>query len=147
MLTKIQVGLIAVFLGALILATAYAAVQMILLADWVMVLMGAALLFLCVLASWALWIELQFGVHSSALVQRLLAEGQTLSVDELAELPRYGADPEVIAGLEEPWRQQLAEHPDQWQAHLQLGLFLGDTGRKSEGRKLIREAYRLSKLL
>lgn len=145
MLTKIQVGLISVFLGALILATAWAAVQMILLADWVMIAMGIGLLFLCGLAAWALWIELSFGLQSNALVQRIIAEGESLSIDDLAELPRYGADQTEVARLEEPWRQRLAEHPEQWQAALQLGIFLGETGRKSQGRKLIREAYRLSK--
>ena len=145
MLTKIQVLLISVFLGALIIATAWAAVQMIYLGDWVIIAMGIGLLFLCALAAWALWIELSFGLQSNALVQRILADGESLSIDDLAELPRYGADPQEIARLEEPLRKRVAEHPEHWQPLVQLGIFLGETNRKAEGRKLIREAYQLSK--
>ncbi|MGB3414822.1 MAG: hypothetical protein WBA28_08925 [Microbacteriaceae bacterium] len=126
----LQVAMISFFLGALILATIWAAIQMILLADPTLVAMGIALLVLCAIGAWALWMELSFGVQSQRLLRQLDAESPA----------EYPSDDDT----EQDFHDRIAEHPDQWQGLLHLGLYYAAHGQKQLARQFIRKAIQLN---
>ncbi|MFT3798641.1 hypothetical protein [Microbacterium sp.] len=108
------------------------------------VAMGAALVVLPVVAAWALWRELAFGISAQRLAKLLEAEGaipdEELDVRQSGRPDRAQAD-----ALFPAYRTDVEEHPDDWRAWFRLGMAYDGAGDRTRARQAVRTAIALEK--
>jgi tetratricopeptide (TPR) repeat protein len=135
--------LIAVLLAVYIVLVGWRAVQFVATGEPVAVVMGIALIVLPIVAAWALWREIMFGVRSQALVRRLEAEG---ALDLGIPLLPSGRPERAAADAAFPAFQAAAEaEPDSWRAWLRLGLAYDAAGDRRRARSAVRQAITLER--
>jgi hypothetical protein len=135
--------LMAVLLAIYVALVGWRAVQFIGTGEPVAVAMGVALLVLPIVAAWALWREIMFGVRSQSLVRRLDAEG---GLDLGLPLLPSGRPERAAADAAFPAFQAAAEaEPDSWRAWLRLGLAYDAAGDRRRARSAVRRAITLER--
>ena len=143
MTTRAGAILMAVLLALYIALVGWRAVQFIQTGEPAAVGIGIALLVLPVVAAWALWREIAFGVRSQALMRRLEAEGGLdldLPVTPSGRPERAGADAAFPA-----FRDAAEAEPDSWRAWLRLGLAYDAAGDRRRARSAVRRAITLER--
>jgi hypothetical protein len=106
--------------------------------------MGAALLVLPVIGVWALWRELSFGSRSTALVDRLEAEGQL--PDDLGEVgPTGKPDRDAADAAFDRYRTEAEADPESWRSWMRLGIVYDACGDRTRARRAIRTAISLER--
>jgi tetratricopeptide (TPR) repeat protein len=135
--------LMAVLLAIYVALVGWRAVQFIGTGEPVAVAMGVALIVLPIVAAWALWREIMFGVRSQSLVRRLDAEG---GLDLGLPLLPSGRPERAAADAAFPAFQAAAEaEPDSWRAWLRLGLAYDAAGDRRRARSAVRRAITLER--
>lgn len=133
----------AVLLVLYLALVGWRAVQFVQTGEPVGIAMGIALIVLPLLASWAIWRELQFGVRSQRLVQRLESEG---SLDLGLPLRPSGRPERQAADAAFPaFRTAVEAEPDSWRAWLRLGLAYDAAGDRRRARQAVRKAIELER--
>ena len=143
MTTRAGAILMAVLLALYIALVGWRAVQFIQTGEPAAVGIGIALLVLPVVAAWALWREIAFGVRSQALMRRLEAEGGLdldLPVTPSGRPERAGADAAFPT-----FREAAEAEPDSWRAWLRLGLAYDAAGDRRRARSAVRRAITLER--
>jgi cytochrome c-type biogenesis protein CcmH/NrfG len=104
----------------------------------VAIAMGVALLVLPLIGAWALVRELLFGMRSTALVDRLEAEG--LLPHDLGEAgPRGRPDRDVADAAFAKYRAAAEADPEDWRNWMRLGIVYDACGDRARARRAIRE--------
>jgi len=133
--------LMAVLLALYVALVGWRAVQFVATGEPVAVGIGVALIVLPIIAAWALWREIAFGVRSQALVRRLEAEG---GVDLGIPVKPSGRPERAAADAAFPAFREAAEaEPDSWRAWLRLGLAYDAAGDRRRARSAVRRAITL----
>ena len=133
----------AVLLALYIAIVGWRAVQFVQTGEPVGIAIGIALIVLPVLAAWAIWRELQFGIRSQRLVQRLESEGALdlgLPLRPSGRPERQAADAAFPA-----FRTAVEAEPDSWRAWLRLGLAYDAAGDRRRARRAVRKAIELER--
>ncbi|MFB6611712.1 hypothetical protein ACFCVO_15395 [Agromyces sp. NPDC056379] len=143
MTTKLGALIMAALLVLYLALVGWRAVQFMATGEPIAIAMGVALLVLPLIALWALWRELSFGIRSHELVKRLDAEGE-LDL-ELPMMP--SGRPERAAAREavDGFRTAADAAPESWQAALRLGLAYDAAGDRRNARQAVRRAIELSR--
>lgn len=106
--------------------------------------MGAALIVFPLLALWALYRELRFGMGAERLMRLLDAEGGL--PEEEVELTPSGRPVKAEAALLLPaYEAAAADAPDDWRSHLRLSIVLDAAGRRADARARVRRAIELER--
>lgn len=135
--------LMAVLLAIYVALVGWRAVQSVATGEPVAVAMGIALLVLPIIAAWALWREIMFGVRSQALVRRLDAEG---GLDLGIPVLPSGRPERAAADAAFPAFREAAEaDPESWRAWLRLGLAYDAAGDRRRARSAVRRAITLER--
>jgi tetratricopeptide (TPR) repeat protein len=143
MTTKAGAIIMAALLALYLALVGWRAVQFMATGEPVAVGIGIALLVLPIIAAWALWREIAFGVRSQALVRRLEAEG---GLDLGIPLLPSGRPERAAADAAFPVFQQAAEaEPESWRAWLRLGLAYDAAGDRRRARSAVRRAITLER--
>ncbi|BDV30243.1 hypothetical protein Microterr_09030 [Microbacterium terricola] len=108
----------------------------------VAIAMGAALVVLPLIAAWALWRELWFGIRAQQLGVRLEEDG-ALPADEVVVRPSGRVLREEGEAVFPRYRADVEEHPDDWRAWYRLGLAYDAAGDRRRAREAVRAAIRL----
>lgn len=108
------------------------------------VAMGVALIFLPVIAGWALWRELVFGRSAERLARRLEAEG-ALPSEEMDVRVSGRPDRAQADAVFPHYREDVEAHPTDWRAWFRLGLAYDGAGDRRRAREAIRRAITLEK--
>jgi hypothetical protein len=139
-------------LGALVMAVlvviyialiGWRAVQFVQTGEPVAIAMGVALIVLPIVAAWAIWRELAFGIRSQRLVEQLDAEGALdlgLPVRPSGRPERSDADA-AFPGF----RAAVEADPRSWRAWLRLGLAYDAAGDRRRARRAVRRAIELER--
>lgn len=136
--------LIAVLLAIYVVLVGWRAVQFVATGEPIAVAIGIALIVLPIVAAWALWREIMFGVRSQALVRRLEAEG---ALDLGIPLLPSGRPERAAADAAFPAFQAAAEaEPASWRAWLRLGLAYDAAGDRRRARSAVRRAITLERV-
>lgn len=112
--------------------------------DGVAIAMGVALLVLPIIAVWALWRELRFGVQAEKLGVRLDAEGG-MPEEEVEVRPSGGVIRADADALFPKYRAAVEANPQDWRAWYRLGLVYDGAGDRKRARAAIREAISLAR--
>jgi hypothetical protein len=140
---KVWALVMAALLVVYLALVGWRAVQFMQTGEPVAVVMGVALLVLPVIAAWALWRELAFGVRSQALVRRLEEEdGLDLGVPLL---PSGRPDRAAAAAAFPAFREAAEADPGSWRAWLRLGLAYDAAGDRRRARGAVRRAIELER--
>lgn len=139
MRTRIGVGIVAVVLVLYIALVAQRAVLLVASGDPVGIAMGIALVLLPVVAVWALWRELSFGLGAQRLGRRLEAEGG-LPEEELSLRPSGRPVQAEADALFPAYRDAVESDPDDWRAWYRMGLLYDGAGDRRRARSAIRTA-------
>ncbi len=139
MRTRIGVGIVAVVLVLYIALVAQRAVLLVASGDPVGIAMGIALVLLPVVAVWALWRELSFGLGAQRLGRRLEAEGG-LPDEELSLRPSGRPVQAEADALFPAYRDAVERDPDDWRAWYRMGLLYDGAGDRRRARSAIRTA-------
>ena len=143
MTTRAGAILMGVLLAIYLVLVGWRAVQFVATGEPVAVGIGIALIVLPVIAAWALWREIAFGVRSQALMRRLEAEdGLDLGIPTTpnGRAERAGADAAFPA-----FREAAEAEPDSWRAWLRLGLAYDAAGDRRRARSAVRRAITLER--
>lgn len=133
----------AVLLAAYLALVGWRAVQFVQTGEPIAVVMGVSLIVLPLLAAWAIWRELQFGVRSQRLVRRLEEEGE---LDLGMPLRPSGRPERAAADAAFPaFRDAVESDPDSWRAWLRLGLAYDAAGDRRRARRAVRRAIELER--
>jgi tetratricopeptide (TPR) repeat protein len=140
---KLGAVVMAVLLAVYLALVGWRAVQFVQTGEPVAVAMGVALIVLPVLAAWAIWRELQFGVRSQRLVRRLEEEGGL----DLGMPLRPSGRPERAAADDAfpAFRDAVESDPASWRAWLRLGLAYDAAGDRRRARSAVRRAIELER--
>jgi hypothetical protein len=140
---KLGAIVMAVLLAAYLALVGWRAVQFVQTGEPVAVVMGVSLIVLPVLAAWAIWRELQFGVRSQRLVRQLEEEGGL----DLGMPLRPSGRPERAAADDAfpAFREAVESDPDSWRAWLRLGLAYDAAGDRRRARRAVRRAIELER--
>ncbi|MEW2013816.1 MULTISPECIES: tetratricopeptide repeat protein [Microbacterium] len=139
MRTRIGVGIVAVVLVLYIALVAQRAVLLVASGDPVGIAMGIALVLLPVVAVWALWRELSFGLGAQRLGRRLEAEGG-LPEEELSLRPSGRPVQAEADALFPAYRDAVERDPGDWRAWYRMGLLYDGAGDRRRARSAIRTA-------
>lgn len=139
MRTRIGVGIVAVVLVLYIALVAQRAVLLVASGDPVGIAMGIALVLLPVVAVWALWRELSFGLGAQRLGRRLEAEGG-LPEEELSLRPSGRPVQAEADALFAAYRDAVERDPGDWRAWYRMGLLYDGAGDRRRARSAIRTA-------
>ncbi|MCO7202324.1 hypothetical protein NH287_02205 [Microbacterium sp. CnD16-F] len=139
MRTRIGVGIVAAVLVLYIVLVAQRAVLLVASGDPVGIAMGIALVLLPVVAVWALWRELSFGLGAQRLGRRLEAEGG-LPEEELSLRPSGRPVQAEADALFPAYRDAVERDPDDWRAWYRMGLLYDGAGDRRRARSAIRTA-------
>jgi hypothetical protein len=133
----------AVLLGLYVVLVGWRAVQFVQTGEPVAVAMGLALIVLPLIAAWAIWRELSFGIRSQRLVRRLETEG---GLDLGLPLRPSGRPERAAADAAFPgFREAVEAEPDSWRAWLRLGLAYDAAGDRRRARRAVRKAIELER--
>lgn len=103
------------------------------------VIMGVAMLVLPLIGVWALVRELQFGLRSTRLADRLEAEG--LMPDEPVATHPSGRPMREDADAAFPrYKEEVEARPRAWQSWMRLGIVYDACGDRKRARAAIRQA-------
>ncbi len=144
MSARIGVAVMAVLLALYIVLVGQRAWLLVTSGETVGVIMGAALIVLPLIAVWAIWREIRFGVRASALAARLEDEG-ALPAEEIDVRPSGRPQREQADELFPAYRADVEAHPDDWRAWFRLGLAYDGAGDRRRARHAIRTAIRLER--
>lgn len=144
MSARVGVAVMAVLLALYIVLVGQRAWLLLSSGDGVGVAMGAALVVLPLIAAWALWRELAFGVGAQRLARRLEAD-DALPHEELDVRASGRPDRAQADALFPVYRADVEAHPDDWRAWFRLGLAYDGSGDRRRAREAIRTAIRLEK--
>lgn len=143
MTTKLGALIMAALLVLYLALVGWRAVQFMATGEPIAIAMGVALLVLPLIALWALWRELSFGIRSHELVKRLDAEG---GLDlELPVLPSGRPERTAARAALDGFRTAADAAPESWQAALRLGLAYDAAGDRRNARQAVRRAIELSR--
>lgn len=143
MTTKAGAFLMAALLAIYVVLVGWRAVQFVATGEPVAVAIGVALIVLPVIAAWALWREIGFGVRSQELVRRLEADGE---LDLGLPLLPSGRPERAAADAAFPAFRDAAEaDPGSWRAWLRLGLVYDAAGDRRRARAAVRRAITLER--
>ncbi|MGR0319965.1 tetratricopeptide repeat protein [Agromyces sp. ZXT2-3] len=140
---KVGAVVMAALLALYVALVGWRAVQFVLTGEPVAVAMGVALIVLPIIAAWAIWRELAFGIRSQRLVERLEAEGALdlgIAVRPSGRPERGEADAAFPA-----FREAVEAEPDSWRAWLRLGLAYDAAGDRRRARRAVRRAIELER--
>jgi tetratricopeptide (TPR) repeat protein len=143
MTSKAGAILMAVLLALYVALVGWRAVQFMATGEPVALGIGLALIVLPVIAAWALWREISFGVRSQAIMRRLEHEGGLdldLPVTPSGRPERAAADAAFPA-----FREAAEADPDSWRAWLRLGLAYDAAGDRRRARGAVRRAITLER--
>jgi cytochrome c-type biogenesis protein CcmH/NrfG len=104
--------------------------------------LGLAVVVLPVVAGYALWRELSFGLATERLA-RELAERGALPVDDLPRRPSGRVDRNAADAAFDRFRQEAEAHPDDWGAWFRLGTAYDAAGDRRRARAAVRHAIEL----
>ena len=143
MSAKVGAIVMAVLLALYLVLVGWRAVQFVGTGEPIAVAMGIALIVLPIIAAWALWREIMFGVRSQALVRRLDAEGGLdlgIPVTPSGRPERAAADAAF-----DGFRAAAEADPESWRAWLRLGLAYDAAGDRRRARAAVRQAITLER--
>jgi cytochrome c-type biogenesis protein CcmH/NrfG len=144
MSARIGVAVVAALLALYIVLVGQRAWLLLISGDPVGIAMGAALVVLPLIATWALGRELWFGVRAEQLGRRLESEGalpdEIVSVRPSGRVMREDADAVFPA-----YRAAAEAHPDDWRVWYRLGVAYDAAGDRRRAREAVRTAIRLEK--
>jgi cytochrome c-type biogenesis protein CcmH/NrfG len=143
MTAKYSAILMAALLAIYVALVGWRAVQFVTTGEPVAVAMGIALIVLPLIAAWAIWRELAFGIRSQTLVQRLEAEG---GLDlGLPLLPSGRPERAAATAAFDGFRADVDADPESWRAWLRLGLAYDAAGDRRRARQAVRKAIELER--
>ena len=140
---KVGAVVMAVLLALYLVLVGWRAVQFVQTGEPIAVVLGVALIVLPLLAAWGIWRELQFGMRSQRLVERLGAEGALdlgLPVRPSGRADRTAADVAFPA-----FREAVEAEPESWRAWMRLGLAYDAAGDRRRARRAVRTAIELER--
>lgn len=143
MSAKVGAISMAVLLGVYVALVGWRAVQFAATGEPVAIGIGIALIVLPIIAAWAIWRELAFGIRSQQLVKRLETEGATdlgIGTTASGRADRASADAEF-----DRFRTDAEEAPDSWRAWMRLGMAYDAAGDRRRARQAVRRAIELSR--
>ncbi|MDD7930323.1 tetratricopeptide repeat protein [Microbacterium thalli] len=144
MSARILAVVMSVLLALYIVLIAQRAVLLLTSGDPVGVTMGAALVVLPAIATWALWRELSFGVGASRLAKRLEAEAD-LPSEQIDLAPSGRPDRAEADALFPRYRDAVEQAPEDWRAWFRLGLAYDGAGDRRRARQAVRTAIGLER--
>lgn len=144
MSARIGVAVMAALLALYIVLVGQRAWLLLMSGDPVGIAMGAALVVLPLIATWALGREVWFGVRAQQLGRRLEAEG-ALPQEEVAVRPSGRVMREDGDAVFPAYRADVEAHPDDWRAWYRLGLAYDAAGDRRRAREAVRAAIRIEK--
>lgn len=144
MSARIGVAVMAVLLALYVVLVGQRAWLLVTSAEPVGIVMGVALIVLPLIAVWAMWREIRFGVRASALAARLETEGG-LPAEELDVRPSGRPERAQADELFPAYRADVEAHPEDWRAWFRLGLAYDGAGDRSRARQAIRTAITLER--
>jgi len=106
--------------------------------------MGAALVVLPLIAAWALWREIAFGLGTQRL-GRLLEAEHALPSEQIDVRPSGRPDRAQADALFPAYRSAVEASPDDWRGWFRLGLAYDGAGDRPRAREAMRTAIRLEK--
>ena len=143
MTAKYSAILMAALLAVYVALVGWRAVQFVGTGEPVGIAMGIALIVLPLIAAWAIWRELAFGMRSQGLVQRLDAEG---GLDlGLPLLPSGRPERAAATAAFDGFRSDVDADPESWRAWLRLGLAYDAAGDRRRARQAVRKAIELER--
>lgn len=143
MTAKYSAILMAALLAVYVALVGWRAVQFVATGEPVAVAMGVALIVLPLIAAWAIWRELSFGIRSQALVRQLDAEG---GLDLGLPLQPSGRPERAAATAAfDRFRGDVEADPDSWRPWLRLGLAYDAAGDRRRAREAVRKAIELER--
>jgi hypothetical protein len=143
MTAKYSAILMAALLAVYVALVGWRAVQFVATGEPVGIAMGIALIVLPLIAAWAIWRELAFGIRSQGLVQRLDAEG---GLDlGLPLLPSGRPERAAATAAFDGFRADVDADPESWRAWLRLGLAYDAAGDRRRARQAVRKAIELER--
>lgn len=144
MSTRILALIMSALLALYIFFVAQRAVLLMSSGEPVGVAMGIALIVLPVIAAWALWRELSFGMSASRLGKRL--ESDAGLPDEAIDLSPSGRPNRAEADALFPrYREAVEKSPGDWRAWFRLGLAYDGAGDRRRARQAVRTAIALER--
>jgi tetratricopeptide (TPR) repeat protein len=144
MTAKYSAILMAALLAVYVALVGWRAVQFVATREPVGIAMGIALIVLPLIAAWAIWRELAFGIRSQGLVQRLDAEG---GLDlGLPLLPSGRPERAAATAAFDGFRADVDADPESWRAWLRLGLAYDAAGDRRRARQAVRKAIELERV-
>ncbi|WP_299091146.1 tetratricopeptide repeat protein [uncultured Microbacterium sp.] len=144
MSARIGVAVMAVLLTLYVVLVGQRAWLLVTSAEPVGIVMGVALIVLPLIAVWAMWREIRFGVRASALAARLETEGG-LPAEELDVRPSGRPERAQADELFPAYRADVEAHPEDWRAWFRLGLAYDGAGDRRRARQAIRTAITLER--
>ncbi len=144
MKTRIGVAIMAAVLALYVVLVAQRAWVLVTSSDPVAITMGAALVLLPILAVWAVWREVSFGLGASRLGRRLTDEG-ALPAEEVSVRPSGRPVRAEADALFPRYRDAVQASPEDWRAWYRLGLAYDGAGDRRRARQAIRTAIRLAR--
>lgn len=108
----------------------------------VAVLLGLAVLVLPLVAGYAIWRELRFGLSTERLA-RDLAERGALPVDDLPRRPSGRVDRAAADAAFDAFRRDAEAHPEDWAVWFRLGTAYDAAGDRRRARAAVRRAIEL----
>lgn len=144
MSARIGVAVMAVLLAVYIVLVGQRAWLLLGSGEPIGIAMGGALVVLPLIAAWALWRELAFGLGTQRLARALEAE-DALPDEQLNLRPSGRPDRVQADALFPAYRDQVQERPDDWRAWFRLGLAYDGAGDRARARAAMRTAIRLER--
>jgi len=106
------------------------------------VVLGLGVLLLPLIAAWAVWREVRFGLDTQRLARRLEAEGG-LPVDDLPRRPSGRVDRAAADAAFTAYREDVEGAPDDWRAWYRLATAYDAAGDRRRAREAARRAIAL----
>lgn len=144
MSARIGVAVMAALLVLYIVLVGQRAALLLLSGDGVAIAMGAALVVLPLIATWALGRELWFGLRAERLGRLLESEG-ALPDDAVGVRPSGRVLREDGDAVFPQYRAGAEAHPDDWRAWYRLGLAYDAAGDRRRAREAVRSAIALER--
>lgn len=105
------------------------------------VALGIGVLLLPLVAGWAVWREVRFGLATERLGRMLHAEGG-LPVDDLPRRPSGRVDRAAADAAFAPYRMAVERNPDDWRGWYRLATAYDAAGDRRRARLAARQAIR-----
>lgn len=144
MSARIGVAVMAALLALYIVLVAQRAWLLFVSGQPIGVAMGIALVVLPVIAVWALWRELSFGLGTQRLARQLETE-RALPDEQVDVRPSGRPDRAQAEALFPAYRVDVEQHPDDWRAWFRLGLAYDGAGDRRRAREAMRTAISVEK--